>query len=91
MGGGNISSGRRALQNLTRLDELYFTGAKRPQPAWVHYRLGIAHYELGSYRDARGHLWRAIGRMSPPQSAKAAALWMFSAVRSVLNGRPAVA
>jgi glycosyltransferase involved in cell wall biosynthesis len=91
MGGGHISSGRRTLSNLSRLDELYFSGERRAQPGWFHYMLGLSHYELGSFREARGHLWRAVGRVSPAQSAKAAVTWLLACARLVLNGRPAVA
>jgi glycosyltransferase involved in cell wall biosynthesis len=63
-GGGNISSPRQLLVNLKRFSELYFdTIADSPKPlppAWFHYLLGQAKYQVGSYQDAITHMGEAL-------------------------------
>jgi glycosyltransferase involved in cell wall biosynthesis len=89
LGGGNISSARRTLVNLARLDELYFkTRGDDRRPAWYHYMLGFAHYELGDQTLALGHLVRALFTGLPPaRFFKAGLLSIAAAGRLMLGAR----
>jgi hypothetical protein len=85
-GGANISSPKRLVANLDRFKQMYGSqGATTPEellPAWYHYSLGIAHYQLGSYSKAGLYLRRAIrGRLPVVRRAKA----LYLALRSSLQ------
>lgn len=84
LGGGHISSAKRALVNLAFLDEQYLGGASNgAKPGWYHYMVGLAHYELRSNREAVGHLRKARGTgVSWLQAIKAHILALLAARRS---------
>jgi glycosyltransferase involved in cell wall biosynthesis len=93
-GGGNISSPRRTLRILERLEELYLrpgsdTDLAR-KPGWYHYMLALAYYQLGIYDRARENL-RAALRGGLPAARYAKALMTLSACRGhmLLGSRPA--
>jgi hypothetical protein len=87
LGGGNISSAKRTLVNLARLDELYFKerGHER-RPAWFHYMLGFAHYEVGDQAQALGHLSKALFAGLPPARFFKAGLLSLAAAGRLLRG-----
>jgi len=66
-GGNNISSPRRLIANLERFRELYWAANLRGQelPAWYHYSLGLAYYQLGSHGDSLAHMRHALARGLP--------------------------
>jgi glycosyltransferase involved in cell wall biosynthesis len=89
LGGGNISSAQRTLVNLARLDELYLRQrTTRRRPAWYHYMLGFAYYELEDQPQALGHLVRALFSGLPPaRFVKAAVRTAIAAGRLLLGAR----
>jgi glycosyltransferase involved in cell wall biosynthesis len=78
VGGGNITSPTRTLRNLARLRELYLDrewgSLNVPPPAWYHYGVALAHYELGSYAESLRHLRAALRGSLPPASVAKALL-----------------
>jgi glycosyltransferase involved in cell wall biosynthesis len=86
-GGGNVSSPQRMISNLERFKELYVdTGSNSPlgtSPAWYHYLLGLAYYQLGNYSMVRGELRQALSAGLPAtQCAKAVLTAAISTLRS---------
>ena len=64
MGGGNMTSAERTLRIFPRVRELYFAPGRERRnqklPAWYHYGLGLAYYELGSYALSMQHIRHAL-------------------------------
>ena len=89
-GGANLSSPRRLIENLAHFREIYgITGGNTPQaslPAWYHYILGLAYYQIGSYSVVPGHMRRALfGGLPLTKRPKAAFTSMMSSLHVILR------
>ena len=76
VGGGNISSPQRTIQNLMRIREKYLKpdgrDADERLPGWYHYGMGRARYHLRAYPEARRHMMYALhGQLPAGVRAKA--------------------
>ncbi len=67
VGGGNMSSPNRTINNLHRIRRLYMSGAEYDDlddrsnlPGWYHYGMGRSRFHLRDYDRALRHLRRAL-------------------------------
>jgi glycosyltransferase involved in cell wall biosynthesis len=85
-GGGNISTPRRLIDNLAHFRERY--GGPNGMPAWYHYSLGRAHFQLGEHGLVPAHMRRALAEGLPGQlKAKATLFAAISALRALTGSR----
>jgi glycosyltransferase involved in cell wall biosynthesis len=93
-GGDNISSPQRLISNLERFREIYLEPGSptRHPPAWYHYLLGRANYQLGNHSTVLSEMRQALGAGLPaPQVLRAALIGALSSLRllvAAMRGRP---
>ena len=88
-GGANLSSPRRLISNLEHFRDLYGTAGRDTPPAslpaWYHYVLGLAYYQLGAYSTVPAHMRHALsGELPLSKRAKAAITAVKSSLHSML-------
>lgn len=91
-GGGNISTPRRLIDNLAHFKEKYGLGEPGAvaggMPAWYHYLLGRAHYQLGAHAMVPTQMRMALTEGLPGQlKAKAAFFATMSSLRLMTGSR----
>jgi len=90
IGGGNMTSAERTLRIFPRVRELYFAlqgeRCEDRLPAWYHYGLGLAHYELGSYALSLQHMRHALPGPLPVWSRSKALFTLTASSVRVLVG-----
>lgn len=96
-GGGNLSSAQRMIGILERFKELYVTSetssSVRAAPAWYHYLLGLACYQLGNHSAAVSQLRQALAAGLPaaqyPRAVLTAAISSLRLLVALVRGSPA--